>query len=57
MYSPRARPLRTEIVRDVVEARAELFGAAGERVAQRVTPPDSLTPRSAPDEEGTSPDP
>ncbi|CAH0728089.1 unnamed protein product, partial [Brenthis ino] len=46
-----SRDVITEIVRDVVEARAELYGGAGERLAQRVSPPDSLTPPSIPTEE------
>lgn len=44
--------LFTEIVREVTEARADLYAAAGEREAQHETPPDSLTPLElAPEEE------
>lgn len=32
-----------EIVRDVVEARAELYRASGEREAERVPPEDSVS--------------
>ncbi|XP_069354879.1 radial spoke head protein 3 homolog B isoform X2 [Maniola hyperantus] len=49
-----SRDVLTEIVRDVVEARAELYAAAGERDALRHTPPDSLTPPSAPEEGGNT---
>lgn len=35
--------LLTEIVRDVVEARAELYRAAGEREADRVPSEDSIS--------------
>ena len=35
-----------EIVRDVVEARAELYRAAGERDAERGEPDESVTPAS-----------
>ncbi|XP_032511545.2 radial spoke head protein 3 homolog [Danaus plexippus] len=41
-----SRDVITEIVRDVVEARAELYGAVGETEAQRVSPPESITPMS-----------
>lgn len=35
-----------EIVRDVVEARAELYRTAGERDAERVEPAETTTPAS-----------
>lgn len=37
-----------EIVRDVVEARAELFASAAERGAAAGAPPNSITPPSPP---------
>lgn len=40
-----------EIVRDVVEARGELYRASGEREAERVEPEQSLTPPSEPEGE------
>ncbi|XP_022127879.2 radial spoke head protein 3 homolog B isoform X1 [Pieris rapae] len=39
-----SRDVITEIVREVTEARADLYAAAGEREAQYETPLDSLTP-------------
>ncbi|CAD0252998.1 unnamed protein product [Spodoptera exigua] len=41
-----SRDVITEIVRDVVEARAELYRAAGERAAERAEPAESMTPPS-----------
>ncbi|KAH9644778.1 hypothetical protein HF086_016272 [Spodoptera exigua] len=41
-----SRDVITEIVRDVVEARAELYRAAGERAAERTEPAESMTPPS-----------
>ncbi|XP_049866205.1 radial spoke head protein 3 homolog B [Pectinophora gossypiella] len=41
-----SRDLITEVVRDVVEARAELYRAAGERDADHVSPEQSVTPPS-----------
>lgn len=38
-------------MRDVVEARAELYRAAGERAAERATPEQSATPPEEPDPE------
>ncbi|KAL0892582.1 hypothetical protein ABMA27_015679 [Loxostege sticticalis] len=46
-----SRDVITEIVRDVVEARAELYRAAGERAAERATPEQSATPPEEPDPE------
>lgn len=43
--------MSAEIVRDVVEARAELYRAAGERAADTVEPAESVTPPSQPDPE------
>lgn len=43
--------MSAEIVRDVVEARAELYRAAGERAADHVEPAESVTPPSQPDPE------
>ncbi|CAH2107844.1 unnamed protein product [Euphydryas editha] len=45
-----SRDVIAEIVRDVVEARAELLGRE-QRDPQRASPPDSVTPPSAPTEE------
>lgn len=43
-----------EIVREVVEARSELYAAAGARETERAdnAPPDSITPPSLPEGEG-----
>ncbi|KAI5638648.1 radial spoke protein 3 domain-containing protein [Phthorimaea operculella] len=41
-----SRDVITEIVRDVVEARAELYRTTGEAEWNRVEPEDSITPRS-----------
>ncbi|KAJ8732366.1 hypothetical protein PYW08_015096 [Mythimna loreyi] len=46
-----SRDVIIEIVRDVVEARAELFRAAGERDAERGEPDESVTPASLASEE------
>ncbi|XP_047527259.1 radial spoke head protein 3 homolog [Vanessa atalanta] len=45
-----SRDVIAEIVRDVVETRAELLGT-DDHDSQRVSPPDSITPPSAPSEE------
>ncbi|XP_063821176.1 radial spoke head protein 3 homolog B [Ostrinia nubilalis] len=46
-----SRDVITEIVRDVVEARAELFRGCGERERERAEPEQSATPPSEPDPE------
>lgn len=43
-----SRDVITEIVREVVEARAELYRGAGERECERTEPEESITPPSAP---------
>ncbi|CAB3234256.1 unnamed protein product [Arctia plantaginis] len=46
-----SRDVITEIVRDVVEARGELYRSAGEREAERVEPEESVTLASLGEEE------
>ncbi|CAK1552433.1 unnamed protein product [Leptosia nina] len=53
-----SRDVISEIVREVAEARAELYAAAGEREYENETPPDSITPPElAPEEEEEYPRP
>ncbi|KAG6465350.1 hypothetical protein O3G_MSEX015094 [Manduca sexta] len=47
-----SRDVITEIVREVVEGRGELYRAAGEHAALASPPLESLTPPSLPDLEG-----
>ncbi|XP_047985764.1 radial spoke head protein 3 homolog [Leguminivora glycinivorella] len=51
-----SRDVITEIVRDVVEARNELYRAAAEAEAQVVEPEESITPPSTQEEEEEEPE-